>query len=147
MKFNNLLSKIKQKTIPSSDASHAFGGGTKNQIKDKRNRTMLILRLLSYFIIFLLILALMFTVIFVYTSIMNSLGQIQSIVSYQSEARVQLIEFNKLDKIESYWKDRTELKLTEIERNPFIEAPILKKETVMVTSTLLDLSTTTTTIE
>lgn len=90
------------------------------KIKDKRNRPIFILRLLSLFIIFLLVLSVMGTVFFVYSSITNSIGQIQSIALYQSEAHVELIDFGKLDKVEKRWQEKTNSLLPDIKRNPFV---------------------------
>lgn len=119
MKLNNILSKIGFKKGIGQNNKPAKIDDIKTKLRDKRDRPILILKLSSYLIISLLISGLMFTGVFVYTSIINSIGQIQSIVSFQSEARVQLIEFSKLEKIEEYWQKKTNTKLPILKRDPF----------------------------
>ena len=124
MNLNNILEKIKNiKGLPLKDKL----GVTKEvetKINDKRNRPILILRLLSFLIIFLLILGTMFTMFFVYNSINASIGQIDSIIAYQSESIVELIEFGKLDKIEKYWQEKEQFELPTLKRDPFTKIPI-----------------------
>ena len=73
----------------------------------------------------------MFTFIFVYNSVTNSIGYIQTIVNYKKETQVYLIEFSKLDKIEKYWQEKIQTELPVITRNPFLEP----QSAVIVTST------------
>ncbi len=134
MNLNDILIKLKLKKAPAEAGEAQKNEPTKNAFKDKKNRPILVLRLLSFLIIFLLILAVMFTVYFVYSSIINSIGQIQSIISYRSEVNIELIDFNRLDKIEKYWTEKTDSKLSEIKRDPFVDVPIYDPETATSTS-------------
>lgn len=115
MNLTDILKKLKfkKKSAVSPSAKKDI------KIKDKRNKPIFILRLLSLFIIFLLVLSVMGTVFFVYSSITNSIGQIQSIATYQSVARVELIDFGKLDKVEKRWQEKVNSLLPDIKRNPF----------------------------
>ncbi|OGH58724.1 MAG: hypothetical protein A2725_03440 [Candidatus Magasanikbacteria bacterium RIFCSPHIGHO2_01_FULL_33_34] len=122
MNFRNILSKIKLKKSTENPTNK--NSDSKSVIKDKRNRPIFILRLLSYFVIFLLLLAIMLTVIFVHSSITNSIGQIESIASYQNKIHIELIDFNALEKTEEYWQEKVKSELTPIERNPFLETII-----------------------
>lgn len=118
MRLANIINKLRKKDTVGADKKLKKG---KTKIKDKRNRHIFVLKMLSFFVMFLLLLGIILTIIFVYSSITNTIGQIQSIVTIQTEGNIQLINFGKLDKIEKYWEDNINTELPVTTRNPFIE--------------------------
>ena len=135
MNLNNILEKIKNiKGLPLKNKIGALKD-TEIKINDKRNRPILILRLLSFLIIFLLISGTMFTMIFVYNSINASISQIDSIIAYQSESIVELIEFGKLDKIEKYWQEKEQFEMPTLKRDPFSKITIYNNISVATSTT------------
>jgi hypothetical protein len=89
------------------------------KIQNKKNRYIFILRMLSILIMAFLVGVIIATVLFVYETVMNTIGQVQSISLYQSELRVELIDFNRLDKIEKKWEEKISDEKPNIKRNPF----------------------------
>jgi len=101
------------------------------KIRNKKYRYIYTLRVISMLVIFLLALVAIGTALFVYREITNTIGQVQSIALYQSELRIELINFNGLDKIEKKWNEKYNVEDMEIVRNPFVqiipEAPAEEK--------------------
>lgn len=90
-----------------------------NQIQREKYKYVSVLRMLSIFTIAVLVFTVFGTIFFVYTSIVSTIGQVQSIALYQSELRVELIDFNLLAETEMAWEKKFEAELPAIKRNPF----------------------------
>ena len=75
----------------------------KFKIQNEKNKYIFILKILSILVIILLTGLILATFLFVYKTVINTIGQIQTISLYQSELRVELIDFNRLEKIEKKW--------------------------------------------
>lgn len=95
------------------------------KIETEKYKYVTTLRVLSLFVIIILLAAFSATAIFVYKTVMDTIGQVQSITLYQAELRIELIDFNRLDKIETKWKEKYEIEPIDITRNPFIS--VVKK--------------------
>lgn len=113
MNIKNIFAKIKLK-LPWEKDKKVF------KIQNDKNKYIFVLRMCSILIIALLIGLIFSTILFVYQTIMNTIGQVQSISLYQSELRVELIDFNRLDKIEKKWEEKIDNEKLNLKRNPFI---------------------------
>lgn len=114
MNIKNIFTKIKLKLSWEKDKK-VF------KIQNDKNKYIFVLRMFSILIIALLIGLIFSTILFVYQTIMNTIGQVQSISLYQSELRVELIDFNRLDKIEKKWEEKINDEKINLKRNPFLK--------------------------
>ena len=114
MDIKNIFTKIKLKFPKKKDEEII-------RIQNKKNKYIFILRMLSILVITFLTGVIITTILFVYETVMNTIGQVQSISLYQSELRVDLIDFNRLDKIEKKWAEKINDEKPNIKRNPFIK--------------------------
>lgn len=118
--FKNLKLKIEQSKSSNKEL----------KLQKEKYRYVTILRLLSIFILGILIAIVFGTAFFVYRAVMGTIGQIQSISLYQTELRVEIIDFNKFEKVEKLWETKFSDSEKTLIRNPFI-----KDLTVKATST------------
>ena len=114
MNIKNIFAKIKLK-LPEKKDKKNF------KIQNDKNKYIFVLRMFSILIITLLIGLIFTTILFVYQTIMNTIGQVQSISLYQSELRIELIDFNRLDKIEKKWEEKINDEKLDLKRNPFVK--------------------------
>lgn len=112
MDIKNIFAKIKLKLPEKKDKEII-------KIQDKKNKYIFVLRMLSILVMALLVGVIIATVLFVYQTIMNTIGQVQSISLYQAELRVELIDFNRLEKIERKWEEKISEDKPNLIRNPF----------------------------
>lgn len=112
MDIKNIFAKIKLKLPEKKDKEIT-------KIQNKKNKYIFVLRMLSILVMALLVGVIIATVLFVYQTIMNTIGQVQSISLYQSELRVELIDFNRLEKIEKKWEEKINEDKPNLIRNPF----------------------------
>ena len=118
IKIKNFFTGIKQKFEQNKAEKKEV------KLQNQKTRYISVLRLISILVIAILITITAGTMIFVYQSIMNTIGQVQSIALYQSELRVELIDFNRLDKIEKKWQEKITAKKIYLKRNPFEAASV-----------------------
>ena len=114
MDIKNIFTKIKLKFPKKKDEEII-------RIQNKKNKYIFILRMLSILVIALLATVATTTILFVYNTVISAIEQVQSISLYQSELRVELIDFNRLDKIEKKWTEKINDEKPNIKRNPFIK--------------------------
>lgn len=126
MNIKNLFAKIK---LPEKKDKEII------KIQNKKNRYIFILRMLSILIMAFLAGVIFATILFVYETVMNTIGQVQSISLYQAELRVELIDFNRLDKIEKNWEEKISGDKPNIERNPFVTAKDIPVTNPSITTT------------
>ena len=122
MDIKNIFAKIKLE-LPEKKDKKVF------KIQNDKNKYIFILKMLSILIITLLAGLMLATFLFVYQTVMNTIDQVQSISLYQSELRIELIDFNRLDKIEKKWEEKISNEKEKLTKNPFI------KETPIATTT------------
>lgn len=89
------------------------------KIKNKGDKQISVLRMISILLIFSLLALFFTTIMFVYQSVITTIDQIQSIVIYQNAIVVDLIDFNRLNQVEKEWNHKLNTPLEAIKRNPF----------------------------
>jgi len=94
------------------------GNGAK-KLKPRGNKQISALRMVSLLLIFILLTMFSATLTFVYQSVISTIGQIQSIVIYQSASVIDLIDFQRLNKVEKEWHNKLNIQLAPLVRDPF----------------------------
>jgi len=116
--IKKILGKLGLKT------TRGKNGKKELNIQSEKYKYVSTMRLISIFTIAILVTILAGTMFFVYTSIVSTLGQVQSIALYQSQLRIELIDFARLEKIEKKWNEKFDTTELNIERNPFLKTII-----------------------
>ena len=77
------------------------------------------LRVLSLLLLTCLILTIAGTVFFVYSRVIKSINQVETIIILQSQLKIEPIDFEKLDKVEASWNLKHSTSTPFIETDPF----------------------------
>ena len=123
MNIKNIFAKIKLKYLSGTTKGSGYPKPKMDlgKIQNDKNKYIFVLRMFSILIIALLAGLIFATILFVYQTIMNTIGQVQSISLYQSELQIELIDFNRLDKIEKKWEEKISDEKLDLKRNPFVK--------------------------